>query len=396
MNKKIKLRWLLAYIISHIFVKYILRNELTYNENSKVDVSKPFVLLGNHSCFYDFLFAIDAIGPYPVKFVVAAKYFSNPIVGFFLKFYGAIPKKLAEKDFECMRRIISSINKGESIAIYPEGRVSMWGTTEYISPSTAKLVKRFSCNLVMVQNLGSFFVSPPYGGTKKFGKTYTKVHVYDSNMIANMSADKVNEVIHEVLSVNQYDWYHNKKRKFFGIEKVSALANLIYRCPSCNKITTMEHKLNKLVCRECDLEGVIKDCHFRWNKQNIPNSISELYTRFKEFERKSMIDNNWKIETECTIEIMDLSLGKQNVFKKSTVLMDLNVIQLNFNDQTLIIKHKLIDYFPFDVGSNFQIYQNGKLYIIKPYNKSLATAFSVMHEATKDYNEYLIEEKIAN
>lgn len=380
-----KRRWSFAYSVSHIAVKYLFGNKVTYDKQSDLDAKEPFILLGNHSCFYDFLFAIKAMGPYPIRFVVAAKYFTSPFVASFLNFYGAIPKKLADKDFDCMRTIRTSLKNGESVGIYPEGRVSMWGTTEYINASTAKLVKRLNCNLVLVQNLGGFFLNPPYGGGRKFGRTDTRIYVYDKEQLATMSSDEIYQLIHRVLFVNQYDWYKEKRRKLVGREKVNKLPYLLYRCPDCNEIMTIGSKRNRLTCSKCGLAGEVKNAHIQWNRKSVPESISDLYVQYKAYEKMNVLSPEFSLGTSCEIEIIDLDSGDKQTQQNKTVTMDQEVIHLGLaNDEDITISLDTIDYLPFDVGSNFQIYREGKLYIIKPYDKSLPTAYSVMHEAMKE------------
>lgn len=380
--KEKRFRWWFAYIVSRIYLRIVFGNELIYENDKAIDRSKPLIILGNHSCFYDFVFAVKAIGPYPVRFVVAAKYFVNPFLGTVLNFFGAIPKKLAEQDFNCLKTIKACVKDGHSVAIYPEGRVSMWGITEDISYSTAKLVKGLDCNVVLVQNKGGFFLQPPYGGSKKRGKTQTKVKVLTKEEIDSMSVNEFYDVIMEQLNVNQYNWYEEKEPKLYGSEKLGGLTHLLYRCPDCMSLASLHTVNNKLTCSCCGLKGITHNGHIEWEKPHLPSTVAELYKVYKNYEQNCVQDEKWFMETDCNIEIVDLTTGD---IEKTVGCLTLNTegIQIKTEDDEMTFTSKSIDYLPFDVGRNVQIYHKDKYIVIMPTVPALVTALAVCHEVIR-------------
>ena len=90
----------------------------------------PFLVIGNHTSFYDFLYVTRILWPRPVNFVVAAKYFRFPgLLPWLLQIAQAIPKSLFKADFRTVARASAVVRQGGVVGIFPEGQISTGGIT---------------------------------------------------------------------------------------------------------------------------------------------------------------------------------------------------------------------------------------------------------------------------
>ncbi|MDD7482388.1 MAG: lysophospholipid acyltransferase family protein, partial [Eubacteriales bacterium] len=104
-------------------------------------VKGPYLIVGNHTSPIDFLYFTAGVYPQPINFVVAENMIYRKVYGAFIRSFGTIKKKQFTADFQCIKQIKKNIDAGTHVLLFPEGRVSIDGTTGYIAPSIGKLIK---------------------------------------------------------------------------------------------------------------------------------------------------------------------------------------------------------------------------------------------------------------
>ncbi len=98
--------------------------KLELPEHLDFDPDRPTLACGNHRSLFDVFMsaAFCAAADVSCRFLVNAKYFSNPVAGRWLRRIGCIPLNAETKD-EAFRDAIESMRRGELIGIMPEGRL---------------------------------------------------------------------------------------------------------------------------------------------------------------------------------------------------------------------------------------------------------------------------------
>lgn len=84
------------------------------------------LLLGNHVSWMDWA-VLQIACPRPVRFVMEERLFSRWYVGWFLKMLGCIPIDTSAASKESMLQIAKKLDKGEVLALFPEGAMSRNG-----------------------------------------------------------------------------------------------------------------------------------------------------------------------------------------------------------------------------------------------------------------------------
>ena len=73
---------------------------------------RPILILGSHTCFFDFYFAAKAMYPRRMTFVVNRFYFEAHIVRFLMRHLGCIPKRLFSPDLETAKKLMAAKREG--------------------------------------------------------------------------------------------------------------------------------------------------------------------------------------------------------------------------------------------------------------------------------------------
>ena len=128
----------------------------------------PFLVLGNHTSWVDFLYFSNCVYPHPVNVVVTSNVFYMKFLGKVFTDFGAIPKKQFTSDFSCIKHIKRNLDNGNSVLLFPEGRITVDGSTGYIAPSIGNLIKFLDCTGVAGVTPGGY-TGGPTGNTATAG-----------------------------------------------------------------------------------------------------------------------------------------------------------------------------------------------------------------------------------
>jgi 1-acyl-sn-glycerol-3-phosphate acyltransferase len=103
------------------------------------------VLAPNHVSYVDAL-VLSAVSPRPVRFVMDHAIFDSPVLGWLFRAVGAIPIAPAREDPQLLAqaydRIAQSLQEGELVCIFPEGRLTRDGQLGELRRGIVEIVER--------------------------------------------------------------------------------------------------------------------------------------------------------------------------------------------------------------------------------------------------------------
>lgn len=382
MTRREAFKWHFIHSVSKFIVKNIFRYKLNFTNT--IDLDKQMIILGNHTCFVDFFYVLASIGPRPVRFVIAEKYFLNPIFNFVFKRIGAIPKKLGIMDMQCVGEILSALKRGENVALYPEGRIGMWGATEPIVKSTIKVAKVSNADLVLFLDMGTFFVFPPYGDKIKLGYNESNLTCIANSEMKSSKLEDLTEKALDILHVNQFEWKKSKEITYKRKNNFKNPENLVYRCVHCNELFSYEaiEKGNRAKCKSCGVELSIKEGELYFSKETPIKNMYDLYLHYLEFEKENTIDTmHFTFNAKTTIT--NLPINEKNDYENTIVDFTKDAVSLTINDEQILFETQKVDYIPFEVANNIQFYKDDFLYEIYLENKQAPSAVSTIFESIK-------------
>lgn len=295
------------------------------------DLKSPHLIFCNHQTVWD-QFLLGLMCGNKTYFVMTDDIFSVKYVGNLLKFLlNPIPYKKASTDFTILRTCRQVVSEGGSIAIFPEGNRTYSGKTEYIKPSTIKMMKFLKLPVAILHIEGGYGVYPRWADKSRKGKFYGKVYkIYQYEEYKDIPEDDLYKLICNDLYVNdtQSNVYVKSKHSAEYLERA------IYNCPTCG-FTHFDSRKDKFTCRTCNMQlryneklefvGINKEAPFKnvneWYvyqqeellKMNLldfdPNQvIFEEVVEFREIiprKRRKVMDKNAILKMYCNrIEIL--------------------------------------------------------------------------------------------
>ncbi len=111
----------------------------------RLDLSRTYVFMPNHSSFLDILLVFAAI-PHNFRFIVKKEFFSIPLLGLTVKSSAQIPldRKHPRKGLQSIQQAADLLKKGVSIVVFPEGtrsrdgQINEFKTTLFVLPIRAR------------------------------------------------------------------------------------------------------------------------------------------------------------------------------------------------------------------------------------------------------------------
>ena len=335
----------------------------------------PYIIVGNHSSFYDFVYAVRAFYPERVNFVVARKYFHYSGLRWVMKTARAIPKSLYQTDMNTVVTMFNILKQGGVIGIFPEGQISINGISIDNGEAIAKFVRRAGVPVVRLLTGGAYFGNPPWAKNARRGLVESHVDlVLTREQTQELSPQEIMDRIRESIFMDSYAWQESKGSEYRGRNLARGLENILYICPSCAGEFTIDTEGNSIRCSSCGAEAdFCEDGHLKWTKGSFFRHIGDWHFWQVEREKREIAQKN----AFCVSEPVELAMlngtGKgfdvvgsgifsadREAYIYSGTLYGLTV--------TLTFPTQSIRYLPFDTGRNFQIYKGDVLYEFRPEN----------------------------
>lgn len=276
----------------------------------KSELKPPFLVVANHASDFDAFFVSAAFGC-PIYFVMSDHVSSIPVAGKLIEFFvRPLPITKSSLDVGTVREIISVVNQGGAVGIFPEGNKSFAGDMSFIKPSIAKLAKKLNVPLVIFNIIGGYFSQPRWGETKRKGRICAHVaKVIEPQELEKMNVKQIYKAIKTGLSVNAYDEQEKDLVHFSGKKLANGIESMLYACPECGAIGTIRSQGDRFWCSACGDSnkyldtGYVQGNHFerldewdKWQKQH----IFDLKIESKPNDEVLLHDAGWRVEQKRT------------------------------------------------------------------------------------------------
>jgi 1-acyl-sn-glycerol-3-phosphate acyltransferase len=338
-------------------------------------VKPPFIMVGNHTSFYDFVYAVRAFFPVRINFVVARKYFHFKGLGWVMKTARAIPKSLYQNDTGTIVKMFDVLKQGGVVGIYPEGQISINGISIENSGAIAKFVKKAGVPVVSILTGGSYFCNPPWAFSARKGRVESRIDlVLTKEQVAALSVDEILEKIKESIFHDSYAWQKAAGYVYRGEDLARGLENILYLCPECGRTYTFVAQGDAVICKGCGLKARYgEDGHLRWDGKSRFGHVGDW--QLWQIERETE-----KIAADRAFSVSEpVSLAMLKTEGKGTETVGSGVFTADRDnytytgtqygkDVTLTFPTASIRYLPFDSGRSFHLYHNDLMYEFIPEN----------------------------
>ncbi|MBN2605321.1 MAG: 1-acyl-sn-glycerol-3-phosphate acyltransferase [Bacilli bacterium] len=302
-------------------LKFIIRKYYLWAFNVKYEFvdfdpkrEGPFFLIGNHVLLLDAFFSNFPINGYAIP-VTNSFVYTSPIQKFALtKLIDSIVKRKGQSDIQTIKDMRRFIKQGKSIAIYPEGNTSYYGDTTESIFTTAKLFKSQKIDVICSKTKGGYFAKPRWRKSRT-KKPYIEISMSTLFTVNDLEKMSVEEIFNKMTSFyynNDYEWNRIHQHKYIGKNRLLGSHRVIYGCPNCNSVNTLDSFKDTIFCTSCDMKGTINDFGF------IEGTKYDNFVDWGEFQEnllRSKLDA--KLEFEIEFYKFDMLVHKKyNLGKK--------------------------------------------------------------------------------
>ena len=346
--------------------------------NEVKNIDGPFILLANHESFFDFYFATRVCPERNCAVVMNRHVYNNKLLHKYVVQAGMIPKKLFSSDMETIKGIMKAIKEGYPVVMFPEGRMSVDGTTNYVNPSVARLCKKLGVPVVLVKESYGYLVKP------KWRKKYIKNKI-DLEVKRIISAEELREMdeksLYNAIIDNIYcNDFAEKKRIFKSKKKAEGLENVLYGCPVCGALYKTRSSGNELICDNCGTKHTIDDSYFFTGGGF--SDISEYYAALAEAERKTLAETN--ISVPVSVKIFRVG---DNGFDTDNGEFTLTAQGVSYKGGSgeFSMTVKELEAIAFSAGEEFEFYRENRLWYFYPVgDKKICARIALIYDLLKE------------
>lgn len=217
--------------------------------NVRLPKKGPFLLIGNHSNNFDGLF-LQCLCPRLIHFVITDTVFRNKMLGRILRFLGYIPIRKHQSDGRSIRQIIRTLKSGGVVGIFPEGMRNWDGKTGPILNATCRLIQVLDVPIYAARIKGGYLSEPRWADKKRRGRVEVEfIKLFDAHK--KMSLSSVEAAVTDALSHDEAIWQQEKHIPFKGRALCKGFERLLFICPACRAVGTMDSSNKRIWCRSC-------------------------------------------------------------------------------------------------------------------------------------------------
>lgn len=238
----------------------------TVHKNDDIDFSRkdPFVMVANHTFMFDVVHVPLRFKVVP--YIVGSQnlFIKQPTKFLFTKIAHVIPKAKGESDLRTARGLIKAVKRGYPILIFPEGNTTFTGETTHIEYSTMKLIKKLGVDVITCNVKGGYLSRPRWATGKRKNRQVELNYELSIKKedLKILSVEEISDIINQALYNNDYQFQSEKMIKRPGNQLAEGIENILYLCPHCMGINTIESQGNNLKCNHCETSGKIDEYGF--------------------------------------------------------------------------------------------------------------------------------------
>lgn len=329
-------------ILSKIFLKFKIKRDPKIKE-----LKGPIVCLGTHLAVLDVAAMMLSMNKYrKLNIVVGRDVMTWSVFKPISKKLGLIPISQFGLDLSSVRTIMKSVKAGRSIALFPEGKISLDGQNlHYISPSLAKFLKMIGANIVFAHNYGGYCNNPKWASNFRKGNVTHDIKVlFTAEELKEKSVEEIDKVIQESFKFNESAYQQENNLRYKSKTTAKGLEFILYKCPKCmaeyENITDKKH----IICKKCG-----NTVEYTEYGKFIPLGESVTFDRLDKWYdwqrvsiRKALEDENFKISSAVEWSKMNQKTNKYEKCGAGALSITYNDIQ--FEGKNLVGEDVLISY----------------------------------------------------
>ncbi len=273
--------WLICWISTR-------RYGLKIRKHRMEGLKPPFLVLGTHHSFMDFLVTPLALAPHRANYVSELEGFEN--YGEWLyRQAGCLGTRKFVNDISLIKNIKKITDRKGILVLYPEARYANVGTYSEIPESVGKLVRYLRVPVVVINMKGNYLQSPIWNLTaRKDARLEADItQVFTADEVMNTSAEDINRKLSDYLDYDEYRYQYENKIAVRYEKRAEGIEKPLWICPECRAEFKMKTSGAEITCTSCGSARTMTEYGRMVKKDGSEDSFSHIPDWY-EWERKEV------------------------------------------------------------------------------------------------------------
>ena len=339
--------------------------------------------------------------PFIPSIIAARYYFYHKKLGPLLNKLGVIPKNLYDADVNAVRACFRVRNAGGVICVFPEGRLSAYGSMETITAPTLRFLKKLGLPVLNIHIEGSYLTTPKFDHTVRRGRIdVTAEQVFSAEDWQTLPLEELEKRLYAVLDYDEFKTQAEKRVRFKSRARTKNLEHLLYICPRCGAEFSMATYDDKIRCTACG-NGAVLNEYYDFVPFGpgcvVPANIRDWYLLQKEKEYQAVREND-AYELRSHVLLKQPRGGKEwfSVVGEGETVLDRNGLRYEGTKDgeafCFTIPLSIVPVLLYGTNENYESYYNGEFYYFLPNEPQHSVKWSVVYEQI----HRLYEEGVSN
>lgn len=361
------LYWFVYHILYPI---YRLRYGLTVDRRGIADMKGPALVVAPHTSNKDHWLLGMALYPVRPTFVISEHFMANPKLRPILRLAHIITKKMFCPDVSTIMNVMRAKREGNTVVLFPEGRLACNGRTGRVTDGTALLVKKLGVPVYAVTANGASATFPKWSKKPHRGKIHiTTEKLLSPEEITALSLDEIEAriqpaVTHDDMAVMSGIPYKSKA-------PAEGLDGILYRCPTCKREFSMKTQGRRIFCTECGFSAELDETY------RLHGAPFATILGWYDWQAGKIDLEKDVLETDAVIGAVNEKGNMDKNAGRAHIRMDKDTFSFEgevFGQRVAFVRDTVgIVGFPVAPGAEFDIYHNNILYFMYPQPDSRAS-----------------------
>ncbi len=236
------------------------------------EIKGPAIVLASHTSQKDHWLLGMALYPVRPNFVVSEHFTKKPLLRPLLSLAHVITKKMFCADVRAVINMTRAVREGNTIVLFPEGRLTAYGRTARLADGTAALIRKLGVDVYTFHANGAALTFPKWSKEPHRGEIrVTAERLFTAEEAKALPLEEIEVRMAEAVAHNDYEAMRGVTYR--SVAPAAGLDGILYRCPACEREFTMTAEGNTLTCpcgmratlgEDYRLQGVPFDTPLDW------------------------------------------------------------------------------------------------------------------------------------
>jgi len=229
--------------------KWLRRSKIT--KTGLDGVKPPYLLLCNHNSFLDFKVMTAAIFPRRANYVVAIDGFIGR--EWLLRAVGCIGNRKFANSALLVHNMIHAKDQGKIVALFPEARYSLCGTTAVLPDSVGKFIRLLDVPVVSLIMHGHHLNRPFWSKkNRRISNVEAEMKLlFTREEAQTLPIEAINARLRDAFTYDDYAWQRARGLEIPYKNRAKNLEKVLYQCPHCGTEFRMKSRGDELFCEHC-------------------------------------------------------------------------------------------------------------------------------------------------